>query len=124
MNDSSLFDVSYFAPSKGRTIFFTEWSTTHGVNDSDDLEAIASIMGNSSKTLINHYAPLRKRRLTQRMVNERASLACDQFRSAMLRSQTPAHQSESGPSHGGAQASGIDPNDDPSSSELEESDQA
>jgi hypothetical protein len=100
MQDSTLFEVDYFPPSKGRTIFFSEWCTMYGVSDQDDLEGIASLMGNTSRTLLNHYAPQRKRRLTQRMVNERAAIACQQFKSAMLRVPIPdgAHQHESGPS--------------------------
>lgn len=101
MRDAPLFGLKYFSPSSGRTIFFQHYCDVHGVTELDDLDSVASVMGNSSRTLLSNYAPLRRKKLAQRLVNERAYFATLKFQSNVT-SPTSAegarHQSESGPS--------------------------
>lgn len=101
MKDASLFGVKYFSPSCGRSIFFQEYAEMNGISDLDDIDSLASVMGNSSKTLVERYAPARKKRLAQRLINERAHFANMKFQSSLLvrrKDEGGMHQSESGPS--------------------------
>lgn len=95
MSDATVYGLQYFAPQNGRSYFFSEWASVNGVHNLDGLDSISAIMQNTPRTLVSSYAPLRKRKLAQQAMNERAQMATWQFPSRGL------NQSESGPSHGG-----------------------
>lgn len=113
MADAPIFGLKYFSPSSARSIFFQEYCEMNGVSDLDDLDSVASVMGNSSRTLLQNYAPLRKKKLAQRLINEKAHFASVKFQSSVARSRSEGgrDQAESGPSglQAPAQSHDLDP---------------